>query len=153
MTYRVCKAFEVESGHMLSRHPGACRHPHGHSRRIEIVLSAETLDDNDMVCDFKAIRLAVGEFIRRFDHSTAISSDDPLLERVRAVTDRLVVFEGQDPTTEAMARLIYDHVASAVREGATLTDESGAQRTLRRDLRVERVRVSETATTWAEYAP
>ena len=44
MRYRICKSFEIESGHMLSKHPGRCRFPHGHSRRVDVVLSAEDLD-------------------------------------------------------------------------------------------------------------
>ena len=56
MPYRICKRFEVESGHMLSRHPARCKFPHGHTRTIEVVLEAGTLDANNMVCDFKAIK-------------------------------------------------------------------------------------------------
>ena len=59
MPYRIAKSFVVESGHMLSKHPGACRFPHGHSRTVEIVLVADTLDDRDMVVDFKAIKQAL----------------------------------------------------------------------------------------------
>lgn len=29
MPYRICKAIEVENGHMLSKHPDKCRFPHG----------------------------------------------------------------------------------------------------------------------------
>ena len=53
MRYRVCKSFHIESGHMLSKHPGLCRFPHGHSRRVDVVLGAETLDSSGMVCDFR----------------------------------------------------------------------------------------------------
>ena len=63
MPYRVCKVFEVESGHMLSKHPDRCRFPHGHSRRVEVVVAADELDSHDMVCDFKALKLAIGDLI------------------------------------------------------------------------------------------
>ena len=63
MPYRICKTFEVENGHMLSKHPDKCRFPHGHTRKIELVLEADALDGNDMVCDFKAVKEAVGEFL------------------------------------------------------------------------------------------
>jgi hypothetical protein len=63
LPYRICKAFRVENAHMLSKHPEKCKFPHGHSRRVEVVLSAETLDAADMVCDFKAVKLAIGEFM------------------------------------------------------------------------------------------
>lgn len=55
MVYRICKSIELESGHLLSKHPGNCKFPHGHTRSVEMVFRAETLDANDMVLDFKAI--------------------------------------------------------------------------------------------------
>ena len=58
MPFRICKTFEIESGHMLSKHGGKCRFPHGHSRRIEVVLVADQLNAADMVCDFKALKMA-----------------------------------------------------------------------------------------------
>lgn len=153
MTYRVCKAFEVESGHMLSKHPDRCRYPHGHSRRIEIVVAAETLDDHDMVCDFKALKLAIGEFLDRFDHSMAVNSDDPLVDALRTVEGgRVIVFEGVDPTTEVLARHIHDFLQAELASGKTYYDERGTEYVLRKGLSVERVRVWETSSSWAEYA-
>lgn len=153
MTYRVCKAFEVESGHMLSKHPDRCRYPHGHSRRIEIVVAAESLDHNDMVCDFKALKLAIGEFLDRFDHAMAVNSDDPLVEALRSVEGgRVIVFEGMDPTTEVLARHIHDFLKAELASGRTYRDERGTEYVLRADLSVERVRVWETTSSWAEYA-
>lgn len=152
MPYRVCKMFEVESGHMLSKHPGRCRYPHGHSRRVEVVLRSQALDENDMVCDFKAIKLALHEFIDRWDHSMAINSDDPMLETLRATGERLVLFDGTDPTTEVMARSVFDHLADLIERRVTLHDaETGAEYTFPAGLKVERVRVTETSSSWAEY--
>lgn len=151
MLYRVCKSFEVESGHMLSKHPGRCRFPHGHSRRVDLVLSCETLDERDMVCDFKAVKLAVGAFLDTFDHAMAVNSQDPNLAALREADQRVVVFDGVDPTTEVMARRIYDHLASAIASGGRYVDEAGDEFRLRPQVRLERVRVTETSTSWAEY--
>lgn len=150
MKYRICKSFEVESGHMLMKHPGACRFPHGHSRRIEIVLSSRELDGNDMVCDFKALKLAVQECIMRFDHSMAINSQDPIREAIDS--GRTVVFENTDPTTEIIARYIYEHVQTRIASGGEFTDTHGAVYRLPVSVEVERVRVWETSSTWAEYS-
>lgn len=152
MVYRVCKSFEVESGHMLSKHPGRCRFPHGHSRRIDVVVASETLDESDMVCDFKALKLALHEIADRFDHSLAVNSADPDLGSLRGrLGERLVVFKDQDPTTEVLARYIFDHLRAAIEGGRTFTDASGTRYALPPHLRVERVRVGETSTSWAEY--
>jgi 6-pyruvoyltetrahydropterin/6-carboxytetrahydropterin synthase len=149
MKYRVCKSFEVESGHMLMKHPGRCKFPHGHSRRIDIVVSSETLDANDMVCDFKALKLAVSEAIDEYDHAMAMNSADPFLSTLQAQKARLVIYENEDPTTEVMARRIYEFVKEKV--GTSFTSKDGIRYTLPAGLVVERVRVGETSTSWAEY--
>ncbi len=152
MVYRVCKVFEVESGHMLSKHPDRCRFPHGHTRRIEVVVSAPTLDANDMVCDFKALKVAVAEFIDTFDHAMAINSEDKARAALEAIGDRLVVFENTDPTTEVLAKHIFEYVKASIGSGRTFADRSGFSYRFPPGLKLERVRVGETSTTWAEYA-
>ncbi len=152
MLYRVCKSFEVESGHMLSKHPGRCRLPHGHSRRIDLVIASEKLDERDMVCDFKALKLAVEDELDRYDHALAVNSEDPVLGQLCETNrTRVVVFEKQDPTTEALAKRIYDFVAGEIARGASYTDEHGNSFGLARHLLLERVRVTETSSSWAEY--
>mgnify|MGYP003194545996 CR=1 FL=1 len=77
MVYRICKSIELESGHLLSKHPGNCKFPHGHTRSVEMVFRAETLDANDMVLDFKAIKQMMGDFLQQFDHSLCVNTEDP----------------------------------------------------------------------------
>ena len=152
MRYRVCKSFEIESGHMLSKHPGRCQYPHGHSRRVDLVLSSESLDQGDMVCDFKALKLAVESYIDSFDHALMVNSSDPILESLtEAQRTRIMVCESEDPTTEVMARRIYEHVSGIIGSGGTFTDPGGHAFTLRAGLTLERVRVTETSSSWAEY--
>lgn len=148
MKYRVCKVFEVESGHMLSKHPGRCRFAHGHSRRIEVVVSSETLDANDMVCDFKALKLAVHAIADRLDHAMALNSADSRKSHFEG--GRVVLFDGQDPTTEVIAKHLYDELAALVRAGGEFQAEGVTYR-LPISLQVERIRVGETSSTWAEY--
>ena len=109
--FRICKAITIESGHMLSKHAGRCRFPHGHSRRIELVLASPQLDENDMVCDFQWIKMAVEEFLDEFDHALCINASDPHLENLRSSTNRLVVFDekyfrhsGLDPAKKQGSR-------------------------------------------------
>ena len=40
MPFRIGKSLEIESGCLLSKPPGKCRFPNGHSRRVEVVLAA-----------------------------------------------------------------------------------------------------------------
>ncbi len=153
MRYRVCKSFEIENGHMLSKHPGRCRLPHGHSRRVDLVISADRLDENDMVCDFKALKLAVEGYLDQYDHALMLNSNDPILDSLpEGYRDRLIVLEDVDPTTEVLARRIYEFVQDQIRSGGSFVDPgSGLSFTLPTHLTLERVRVSETSTSWAEY--
>jgi 6-pyruvoyltetrahydropterin/6-carboxytetrahydropterin synthase len=151
LAYRICKSFEVESGHMLSKHPGLCRHPHGHSRTVEVVIAANTLDAGDMVCDFKTIKLALNEHLASLDHALAMNSADPLLKQMDAKTQRIVVYENADPTTEVMAERIFRFLQSELAGGRVYTDDRGDQYRFPPGLRLERVRVSETSSTWAEF--
>src|SRR5437868_5388876 len=115
MAYRICKTFEIENAHMLHKHPEKCRYPHGHSRRVEVVLSASELNAADMVCDFKAVKLAVGEFVDSFDHAICVNSSDPFLPSLKDLPGaRVIVFDQTDPTTEVIARHVFKHIQQAI---------------------------------------
>ena len=148
MPYRISKAFEIESGHILSKHPGKCRFPHGHSRRIDVVLAADALDANDMVCDFKAVKLALKTFLDSWDHALAINTDDPnyafYQEKHGA---RIIPFVHTDPTSEVMAKTIFDEITRCL----ATTNRQGDY-AIPAGVKVERVRVTETSSSWAEYS-
>lgn len=147
MPYRICRTFEIENGHMLSKHPDKCRFPHGHTRKVEFVLEAEGLDRNDMVCDFKAIRAVIEDYLDTLDHAICMNTDDPAFEEFKArYGDRVIAFESLDPTTEVMAREIHDTFQRR------LSEYDGADYPLRESVRIVKVRVWETSHSWAEYA-
>lgn len=148
MTYRISKSFEIESGHILSKHPGKCRFPHGHSRRIEVVLAAAALDTNDMVCDFKAVKLALSSFLDSWDHSLAINTDDPNFAFYQDKHGaRVIPFVRTDPTSEVMAKTVFDEITRCL-----ATSNRHGDFAIPAGVKVERVRVTETSTSWAEYA-
>lgn len=146
--YRICKCIELESGHLLSKHPGNCQFPHGHTRSVELVFAAETLDDHEMVMDFKAISEMLGDFLDQFDHALCMNANDPNYETFRHIYgDRIIPFPDGDPTSEAIAHVIYRHASDALKQA-----QAGAGTYPVRDcVRLERVRVWETSSSWAEY--
>ncbi len=150
MPFRLGKTFEIESGHLLSKHPGKCRFPHGHSRKVEVVLAADGLDDRDMVCDFKAVKRLLEDFLAGWDHALAINADDPQAGALRqAYGDRVVLFARADPTSEVMARVLFEEVDRRLAAAVRAPDPTFP---VRAGVRVERVRVTETGTSWAEYS-
>jgi 6-pyruvoyltetrahydropterin/6-carboxytetrahydropterin synthase len=149
MRYRICKSFEIENGHMLSKHPDKCRFPHGHTRKVECVLSAESLDAHEMVCDFKLLKNLLADFLDQYDHALCMNTEDPQYASLKAAYgERVIGFEHRDPTTEVLAQTVFLHLEKALREYATTS--AGAY-SLRHEVKLERVRVWETSSSWAEY--
>ena len=150
MPYRICRIFEIENGHMLSKHPGKCQFPHGHSRRVECVLEAPDLNDREMVCDFKVLKLMLGDFLDQYDHSMCMNTDDPSFALFKErYGDRVIGCESEDPTTEVLARNIYTHLKQALRD---YTEDSAANFPLRKNVEVVSVKLWETSSSWAEYS-
>ncbi len=149
--YRVAKRFEVECGHRLAKHPEKCRFPHGHSLKIEIVVQGTKLDENDMVCDYKALKTVVADLVDQLDHAMVLNSNDPQLESLRVVGDRVLLFEDRDPTTEVLAQWLFDGISERLETADEVESPSGAMYSIPTGLTVERVRVWETSSSWAEY--
>ncbi len=150
MPYRVCKTIEIENGHMLSKHPDKCRFPHGHTRRVEIILEADDLDANGMVCDFKIVKTAIGDYLDGFDHALCMNTDDAMYATLKAAYgDRVIGFLSTEPTTEVLAKTFFD---SCVQGFADYGASQAPKYPLRPMVRVVAVRVWETSSSWAEYA-
>jgi len=135
---------------MLSKHPESCRFPHGHTRTIEVVVIGEQLDSNDMLVDFKALKLALKPEFDTYDHAMAINSKDPAFEQFRQQypPEALVVFENQDPSTEAIAERLFiftkNLLAAGFQEGPYVIPPGR--------IKLESLRVWETENTWAEFS-
>lgn len=150
MPYRICKTIEIENGHQLSRHPDACRFPHGHTRKVEFVLEADSLDANDMVCDFKIIKEAVGELLDQFDHALCMNTADKMFSVLKeAYGERIIGFENCDPTTEVLAEHFFHVARTALEKHAAA---SASRYPLRPEVRILSVRVWETSSSWAEFS-
>ncbi len=147
--FRICKSIEIENGHMLSKHPDKCRFPHGHTRKVEFVLEASDLDGHEMVCDFKVIKDAVGEWLDSYDHAMCVNTSDPAYADLKArYGDRVIGFDNEDPTTEVLAKRIFDHTTRALADYAA---DASNRYGLRDSVRLLRVRVWETSSSWAEF--
>ncbi len=139
MPYRVSRKIDIDSAHLLSKHAGNCRFPHGHTCRVEVVLEADGLDANDMVCDFARLKEVMTAHVAAWDHAFCMNSDDPRFESLQAIFGaRVAGFGGRDPTTEVLAEELYKTLAAELPG-------------LGEGVRLRRVRIWETASCWAEY--
>lgn len=118
-------------------------------------MAGERLDANGMLVDFKALKLAVEDLIEQYDHAMAVNSEDPSLPMLleRFGDEAVVVFENQEPTTEAMAERLFIAIAAILREGFTGRGKSGVEYAIAPGaVRLERLRVWETPDSWAEFS-
>ena len=132
--YRVTESIEFCYGHRLLRYKGKCAHLHGHNGRVEIELASPSLNDQSMVADFSDISRIVKEWIdQNLDHRMLLHKDDPLVPLLRKHDEPVFAMEN-NPTAEAIARVIFDHAVS-------------------RGLPVSAVRLWETGSSIASYSP
>ncbi len=134
---------------MLSKHPDKCQFPHGHTRKVEFVLEAAELDENGMVCDFKILKEAVGDYLDQFDHALCMNTDDRMYPTFKeAYGERVIGFEKTEPTTEVMAKEFFDVCTKHL---AAYAAQESSKYPLRPEVRLVRLRVWETSSSWAEY--
>src|SRR5207253_654285 len=94
----------------LMHYNGKCRQLHGHNARAVVTVASNDLDDAGMVADFSALRRHVGDWIdRTLDHKMVLHKDDPLVPLLRDMGDPVLAIDDH-PTTENLAKLIFDHV-------------------------------------------
>ena len=117
MPYTICKTYEIENAHILSKHPDDCKYPHGHSRKIDIVLQSDKLDQNGMVCDFYLLDEIASDVIGKYDHAICVNTDDKNFKQLKKMYgDKVVAFENIDPTTEVMVVSIFQELKQKLRD-------------------------------------
>lgn len=132
--FRVTKELAFCFGHRLMHYNGKCRQLHGHNARAVVTVAATELDDLGMVADFSALRRHIGDWIdRTLDHKMILHNDDPLVPVLRDLGDPVLAI-ADHPTTENLAKLIFEHVE---REGYPVVE----------------VTLWETPTSYATYTP
>ena len=113
------------------------------------MLEADTLDEREMVCDFKVLKLVLANYLERYDHALCMNTEDPAYADFKArYGERVIGYESEDPTTEVLARDIFRHLASSL-EAYRADEIHGFP--LRDSVRVVSVKVWETSGSWAEY--
>ena len=106
--YRVSKYIDFCYGHRLLNYEGMCRHLHGHNGRVEIELVGESLDPRGMLTDFSDIKRVMKNWIdQNLDHRMILNRNDPALPYIQSAGELHYVID-ENPTAEAIARLIYD---------------------------------------------
>ncbi len=87
------------AAHRLCGYEGACSNLHGHNWKVRVGIACQELDEIGMALDYGIIKEVLGGILAVLDH--AYLNDLPILE-------------GKNPTSENLARIIYDKMAEAL---------------------------------------
>ena len=113
------------AAHSLRGYKGKCEALHGHNWKVEVSVRSPSLDKLGMVIDFTDIKTSLKCVLDRLDHKHLNADVAEFGE------------DGDNPTTENIARLIAGSIASSLPAGAS----------------VSRVRVWESEKCSAEWRP
>jgi|SRR5215218_3918565 len=110
--FRVTREFEFCFGHRLMDYDGKCRQLHGHNGKACVTLAGDALNDQGMIVDFVEIKRALAGWIdSTLDHTLLLHQDDPLVKVLQAAGEKVLPLP-VNPTTENMAKLIFDYAKS-----------------------------------------
>jgi 6-pyruvoyltetrahydropterin/6-carboxytetrahydropterin synthase len=111
--YSITKEIYFCYGHRLMQHPGKCKNLHGHSVKAAITVSASSLNQQGMVCDFADIQHPLARYIdSELDHNLLLHRDDPLIGYLVESGERFTALD-EPPTAEVLARMIYQAARQA----------------------------------------
>ena len=114
---------EFSAAHMLKGYDGLCSNLHGHNWTVQVFIQATALDDIGIAADFTVIKRVLTEILSQFDHK---------------YLNELPEFQGINPTSENIARILFEKLAPAVAKPG---------------IKLDRVRVCESPTSGATYRP
>lgn len=118
-----------------------CRLLHGYALAFKFVFAAEELDERNWCFDFGGLKPVRAWLHEMFDHTLIVAVDDPELGEFERLAERGIVALRVIPMVgcEAIARLVFEHVARFV------TETTGTR------VRLEQVEVSEHSGNSASY--
>ena len=114
---------DFSAAHKLVGYNGLCSALHGHNWTVQVFIRASQLDEIGIAADFTVIKRELTAILASFDHK---------------YLNELPEFQGINPTSENIARILYEKLAPAVNIPG---------------VKLDRVRVCESPTSGATYIP
>ena len=100
---------------------GKCEDLHGHNFTVDVTVASKNLDSEGLVVDFRILKAWTDDVLEQLDHK---------------FLNELPVFQGINPSSENIARFIFDSLA---------------EKTDKNNLQISKVTVWESNTSWATY--
>ncbi|MDG6219319.1 MAG: 6-carboxytetrahydropterin synthase [Candidatus Thermoplasmatota archaeon] len=133
MIFSLYREVFFEATHRLMHYRGNCSRLHGHQFRVQVWLSGSIDEKTKILVDFNVIK----KIVNRFDHQVILNIEDPLIDCIQQYHE--VVTLSGDPTSELLAKSIANDINS-------LCEQEN------RDVLVQKIRVWESASCYAEYS-
>ncbi len=108
---RVCKIFTFDAAHQLEGYQGKCANVHGHTYKLEVVVSGEPITETNpaeegFVMDFGDVKQIVKEkIVNQLDHSFLAMGNEPAYEALK-YTGTKITRLGFRTTAENLALFI-----------------------------------------------
>ncbi len=93
--YEVTVETGFSAAHRLKNYRGKCENLHGHNWKVTITVQAARLDPAGLAMDFTELKAHAGVIMEHFDHKDL---------------SELPEFSEQNPTTENIARIIFENM-------------------------------------------
>ncbi|MBU3958680.1 MAG: 6-carboxytetrahydropterin synthase QueD [Candidatus Omnitrophica bacterium] len=97
--YSIKVEADFSAAHNLRGYRGKCEELHGHNWKVAAVARKDNLDKIGMVLDFHYLKRELNKILERLDHK---------------YLNRLAYFKKVNPTSENIAKYIYEHLQSEV---------------------------------------
>ncbi|MFC1645907.1 6-carboxytetrahydropterin synthase QueD [Candidatus Omnitrophota bacterium] len=98
--YEIRIISDFSSAHNLRGYKGKCEDLHGHNWKVEVFVSSNNLDNIGMVVDFKVLKKALGQVLKKLDHS---------------YINKLPYFRKTNPTSESLAKYIFNSLQPKIK--------------------------------------
>lgn len=99
--YELKVVTQFAAAHRLNNFYGKCEALHGHNWKVEIFVTADSLDEAGLVLDFGKIKSQARELLDEVDHT---------------FLNELPAFQNQNPSSENLARYLFERLSSALND-------------------------------------
>jgi len=94
---------QVAAAHQLREFQGKCEQLHGHNWKIEVYVTGDTLGEDGLLIDFGLIKKDTKKVLDELDHK---------------FLNELEPFKKENPSSENIARYIYESLSHTLNNGA-----------------------------------
>ena len=99
--YEVTIRKSFSAAHLLKEIGGKCEALHGHNFIVEVSVTAESLNEEGLLIDFRVVKRWTEEVLDQLDHK---------------YLNELEYFRNMNPSSEQIARFVYERIGEKARQ-------------------------------------